>query len=96
MPDLPNSAAFALAPDWVCETLSSSTARIDRGRKLRIYAREGVPHVWIVDPIEGLVEVFRLGGQVYAVTVHEAAAGTLVRLEPFEAIELDIARWFAD
>src|SRR5437667_6517507 len=42
MPVFPSVAAFELAPDWVCEVLSPSTARIDRARKLHVYAREGV------------------------------------------------------
>lgn len=43
LPELPNVAAFELAPDWVCEVLSPSTAPFDRRRKLPIYARERVP-----------------------------------------------------
>ena len=39
MPAIPDVAFFTLAPDWVCEVLSPSTARIDRGEKLPIYAR---------------------------------------------------------
>ena len=42
MPALPDVVGFTLAPDWVCEVISPSTARIDRGRKLRVYAREQV------------------------------------------------------
>ena len=43
MPTFPYDATyFTLPPDWVCEVLSPSTAAIDRGDKLDIYAREGV------------------------------------------------------
>ena len=42
MPRLPDVAHLALAPDWLCEVLSPSTETIDRGKKLAIYAREGV------------------------------------------------------
>lgn len=41
-PVIPNAAALTQAPDWVCEVLSPSTARVDRAYKMRIYAREGV------------------------------------------------------
>ena len=51
LPAVPNDAYFTLAPDWVCEVVSPSTEAIDRGRKLRIYAREGVAHAWLVDPL---------------------------------------------
>ena len=45
MPELPDVAAFELAPDWVCEVLSPSTQSHDRVKKMGIYAREGVGHV---------------------------------------------------
>jgi len=51
MPELPETAYFTLAPDWVCEVLSKSTEAIDRNDKLPIYAEQGVAHVWLVDPI---------------------------------------------
>jgi Uma2 family endonuclease len=87
---VPDSPYFELAPDWVCEVLSKSTARIDRQRKLPIYARERVASVWLVDPILRTIEVFRLDGDSYRlITTH--GADERVRIEPFEAIELELA-----
>lgn len=40
MPEMPAAAFISIAPDWVCEVLSPSTAGIDRTEKLPIYARE--------------------------------------------------------
>src|SRR5262245_25433163 len=60
---LPNVAAFELPPDWVCEVVSPKTGRIDRARKMPIYARERVGHVFLVDPIERTFEIFRLQGE---------------------------------
>lgn len=40
MPHLPKTAFLPLAPDWICEVLSPSTASLDRAKKLTIYARE--------------------------------------------------------
>ena len=57
---MPNDAYFTLAPDWICEVVSPSTEAIDRGRKLRIYAREGVAHAWLVDPLRRTLEVLAL------------------------------------
>jgi Uma2 family endonuclease len=37
-------------PDLLCEVLSRSTERKDRGVKLEDYRRAGVPHVWLVTP----------------------------------------------
>src|SRR5947208_11163960 len=62
MPALPDVVGFELAPDWVCEVISPTTARIDRGRKLRVYAREQGAHLWFVDPLARPIEVYRLEG----------------------------------
>ena len=47
---VPDRSFLTLAPDWLCETLSPTTEKLDRTKKLGIYARERVPHVWLVDP----------------------------------------------
>ncbi|XXS87726.1 Uma2 family endonuclease [Sorangium sp. So ce590] len=36
MPELPDTAYFALAPDWICEVLSPSTEDVDRDEKMPI------------------------------------------------------------
>jgi Uma2 family endonuclease len=90
MPEVPSTAYFTLAPDWVCEALSESTRRIDRGPKMRIYAREQVPHVWMVDPVAQSLEVFRLDGATYRfVASHEG--DVTVGIEPFAAVEIELA-----
>lgn len=93
MPQVPNVAAFTLAPDWVCEVVSPSTARIDRVRKMRIYARERVPHLWLLDPLAQTLEVFRLAGEHW---LRESAhsGDEVVRAQPFDAVELAINRWW--
>ncbi len=90
MPELPSTAYFTLAPDWVCEVLSDSTRNIDRTQKMSIYARERVPHVWLVDPVAKTVEVFRLDGATYRFVAMHTGDET-PRIEPFEAIELELA-----
>ncbi|QRN99917.1 Uma2 family endonuclease [Archangium violaceum] len=83
-------AHYDLAPDWVCEVLSERTRRIDKVQKMRIYAREGVRHVWHVDPLARTLEIFRLEGGHWLLV--EAFAGEEpVRAEPFEAVELELA-----
>lgn len=59
MPTVPAVAYFELAPDWVCEVVSPKTGRLDRMRKLPVYARERVAHAWLIDPLQRTVEVFR-------------------------------------
>ena len=51
---------MTLAPDWVCEVLSESTRRHDLHEKRPIYAREGVPYLWLVDPADRTLEAFEL------------------------------------
>jgi len=51
IPTVPNTPAFVLAPDWLCEIISPSYVRHDRVKKLRSYAREGVAWVWLVEPL---------------------------------------------
>ena len=89
MPHPPETAYFPLAPDWVCEILSPSTAVVDRARKLAIYAREGVAHAWLVDPALQTLEVFRLeGGRWVLLGTH--AGDEVVRAEPFGEIDLEL------
>ena len=95
MPGMPDEAFFSLAPDWVCEVLSPSTERIDRSRKLRIYAEAGVQHAWLVKPSDRTLEVFRLRDAAWTiVAVWEDAA--VIRAEPFEVVELELGRLWAD
>ncbi len=79
----------AVAPDWVCEVLSPSTQSIDRGVKMDIYLREQVRHVWLIDPIHLILEVYRHGGDIWhRIATHTGNA--TVRAEPFDAIELPL------
>jgi Uma2 family endonuclease len=90
MPQVPDTAACTLAPDWLCEVLSPSTRSLDRKAKLPVYAREGVRHVWLVDPIARTLEVFRLEGTHY-LPMPSHSGPVRVRAEPFESFELQLA-----
>jgi len=58
MPKLPETAWFEVPPDWICEILSLSMARVDRAERLPAYARHGAVHAWLVDPDQRTLEVF--------------------------------------
>ena len=95
MPVLPNVAAFTQAPDWACEVVSPTTAAADRVRKMRIYARESVGHLWLVEPLAKTLEVYRLeNGRWVVAGTHTGSER--VRAEPFDAVELEIARWWLE
>jgi Uma2 family endonuclease len=93
LPSTPNEPYLTLAPDWVCEVVSPSTEYIDRRKKLRIYAREGVAHAWLVDPLRRSLEVLALkSGSLEPMEEHHGDA--TVRARPFDAIELELrALW---
>lgn len=91
MPELPDTAYFALAPDWVCEVLSRSTERLDRDEKLPYYAEHGVRHAWLVDPIDKRLEVFALDADTRRWREVRSYQGDTVRAAPFDAIELDLS-----
>jgi Uma2 family endonuclease len=90
LPVFPDVAYFDLAPDWICEVISPSTTRLDRVKKLPRYARNGVEHAWIVDPILRTLEVYRRDGNRFE-PVDAYSSDALVRAEPFEALELALA-----
>ena len=95
MPELPEEAYFSLAPDWVCEVLSPSTRGLDLGIKRAIYAREGVPNLWFIDPDIRTLEAFELrdGQWVLLETLTENDA---VSLPPFEAISFSLGDLWPD
>jgi Uma2 family endonuclease len=90
MPSVPDVAHFTLVPDWVCEILSPSTSALDRVKKLAIYAREQAAWAWLIDPLAHTLEVLKLeNGRWTILATH--VGGEVVRAEPFEAIELELA-----
>jgi Uma2 family endonuclease len=93
LPSTPDLPYLTLAPDWVCEVVSPSTEYIDRRKKLRIYAREGVTHAWLVDPLRQSLEILALeAGRLEPMEEHYGDA--TVRARPFDAIELELrALW---
>ncbi len=93
MPRFPRSDWIELAPDWACEVVSPNTTRTDRILKRPIYAREGVQHLWLVDPEARTLEVFELH-EAHWMLVQAFAGNETVRAKPFDAVELEMARWW--
>ncbi|MDE0702670.1 MAG: Uma2 family endonuclease [Rhodospirillaceae bacterium] len=93
MPDFPDTAFFTLAPDWVCEVLSPSTRDLDRHGKRPVYAREGVAHLWFIDPVARDLEAFELRDGEW-VLIATARNDDPVSIPPFEAISFPLdALW---
>lgn len=81
----PTTAYITTPPDWVCEILSPSTARLDRGPKRRIYAQAGVPHLWLLDPSDRVLEAFALVADQWLLLA-TFEPGDEVRVAPFDAV----------
>ena len=88
-PTIPTRRYFTLAPDWVCEVLSPSTRKLDLHGKRPIYAREGVAHLWLVEPADRTLEAFELheGRWVLAATAKDADP---VCIRPFDAVTFSL------
>ncbi len=95
MPALPKTAWSELAPDWICEILSPSIARLDRAVKMPLYAREGVNHLWLVDPELQTLEVYALDrdhGEPRWLLLAILEGDASVRQPPFVAVEFGLGR----
>lgn len=78
------------APDWIAEVLSPSTARYDRTTKLRAYERAGVPEVWLIDPADRTVTIYRIAGGRYThPVVLELGGRTAIAAVPGVSIDWD-------
>jgi len=95
LPLVPDGAFFTVPPDWICEVLSRSTERTDRIEKMPLYASFGVAYAWLVHPRRRTVEAFRLtDGKWLSIAVHKETERA--RIEPFDALEIDLAMLWAD
>lgn len=83
----------AIPPDWACEVVSPSTVRLDRTRKMPVYAREGVRHLWLADPTARTLEVYHFEAGRWIVAGSHGGDES-VRAEPFAALQIDLARWW--
>lgn len=89
----PDQRPIRVAPDWVCEVISPSTGARDRVIKRQLYARHGVGHYWILDPVARTLEALELRDGIW----HDAGnfdETAVARIAPFEAIELPVGRLF--
>lgn len=85
----PTGRPIEARPDWVCEILSPSNAKTDRVEKLQTYFAAGVPHYWVVDPLEGHLAIYRRTDLAYAL-VQSAHRGQRLKPEPFNALEFSV------
>ena len=84
----PKGNRITARPNWVCEILSTNRSD-DLVKKKRVLHEHRVENYWLVDVRDGVLSAMRWveGGYL---TVHEATAEEMARLEPFEEVELDV------
>jgi Uma2 family endonuclease len=95
VPEPDKRGVVTVAPDFICEVLSSSTARYDQGAKRDAYFHAGVPHYWLVDPIHKTLTVLERTERGYLIAL-VAGPGDLVRAAPFDVVEIPVTELFMD
>jgi Uma2 family endonuclease len=90
MLEIPQDHRFEVVPDWVCEILSPGTTKKDRALKLPLYARYGVAHIWLVDPLARTLEAFALQERVW-VLIATLKDDDPVSVTPFAAVTFSLA-----
>jgi Uma2 family endonuclease len=89
MPRVPQTHAFEIAPDWVCEVISPATRKIDRRKKPPVYHRAKAGHLWLLEPLNRTLEIFRWSEAGW-VLAESFSDDDKVKAEPFEAAEIDL------
>lgn len=84
-----DKAFFEIAPDWICEIISPSTEKYDKGDKRRIYALYGVRYLWHLDPRAKTLETFELQDENWLLT-HTFIDQEDVCASPFDAITFSL------
>jgi Uma2 family endonuclease len=82
------------APDLAVEVLSPGTARNDRDRKMKMFARYRVAEYWIVDPVGLSIEAYKLAATDYELVETIGSDGVLrsTTLSGFEVSARDVFR----
>jgi Uma2 family endonuclease len=83
------------APDWLAEVLSPTTASYDQNLKLAAYERAGVTEVWLVQPNEQTLTMYRLQeGHYGRASILELKGQT--RLSAVSGVSIDWDRLLAN
>lgn len=90
LPIVPARNSLLISPDWVCEILSASTEKRDRTIKMQIYAEAGIPHLWLIDPRQQILEAFELRAGRW-LKIGAWNSDDEVRALPFDAIAFSLA-----
>lgn len=79
--------------DLVVEIMSPTTRRKDRLQKMEIYRKAGIPHYWLADLEENILEAFVLKGEHYALMA-VGGPGDKYAHPDFPGLDLNLDRVF--
>lgn len=75
--------------------VADSSTRQDRNSKIPMYARAGIPGVWLVDILQNVIEIYRdPGPKGYQTLLRPADLGKIA-LKQFPNIQVDLSRIFS-
>jgi Uma2 family endonuclease len=94
MPQIPRDHRFRVAPDWICEILSPSTASKDREIKMPIYAHYGVAYAWLIDPVERILEAYELISGQWS-ELGRFSGHDRVAVAPFDVVTIELGGLWA-
>jgi len=77
-------------PALAIEVVSRSTAQLDRGAKLQLYARHGISHYWIVDPEARTMEAYVLTESAFRAAARLSGADR-GSLPPFPSLTIALS-----
>ena len=77
-------------PTLAVEVVSHSTAQVDRGAKLQLYARLGIPCYWIVDPEQHSIDAYAAVDGVFRLMVRRTGDDR-GSLPPFSSLPIAAA-----
>ncbi len=95
LPKMPDTAYFAVVPDWVCEVLSPGNKEFDLEKKQLTYEKYGVAYYWIVDPIKKTLEVLVLQEGKYQLK-GTFTGNEKINAVPFHEITMDLQYLWAE
>ena len=79
--------------DLAVEILSPSSRRKDRLKKMEIYRKAGIPHYWLLDPDEKILEAYHLKGENYSLVFTGGPEEEFAHPE-FPGLKLDLGKIF--
>ncbi len=80
---------FCAAPDLIAEVLVAPSRWLDRGPRMDVYRRAGVPHLWLLEPATETVEIYELHAGYELVARHGIGDRFQSPLFPDDEISVD-------